>query len=187
MTARGGAAMNEHDLRVVKTKESIEAAFLELLRLKPLDRVTVVELAKLARIHKSTFYLHYFDIPDLYAQTLQKTLREPIAAASFFPAFFDAPESFLDDLGRMLTDNLGKIDLLMQDRNRDLFLDDVAALLRAKVYETVRIAKSTENDIRLDLIFTALLVCMPRYYEHRGEVNAQVAAMLRRFFPQVVC
>ena len=47
--------MNEQDKRVIKTKESIEKAFLELLGTKPLERVTVVELARAARIHKSTF------------------------------------------------------------------------------------------------------------------------------------
>ena len=68
--------MNEKDIRVVKTKESIEQALFQLLRTKPLDKVTVVELARTARIHKSTFYLHYLDIPDLYAKTLLRTLRK---------------------------------------------------------------------------------------------------------------
>ena len=67
--------MNERDMRVIKTKESIEKAFFDLLGTKPLDKVTVVELARAARIHKSTFYLHYLDIPDLYTKTLLRTLR----------------------------------------------------------------------------------------------------------------
>ena len=44
----GGATMNERDLRVIKTKESIEKAFLELLATKPMEKVTVVELARAA-------------------------------------------------------------------------------------------------------------------------------------------
>ena len=42
--------MNERDMRVIKTKESIEKALFELLAVKPLDKVTVVELARAARI-----------------------------------------------------------------------------------------------------------------------------------------
>ena len=38
--------MNERDIRVIKTKESIEKALFELLTVKPLDKVTVVELAR---------------------------------------------------------------------------------------------------------------------------------------------
>ena len=60
--------MNEQDKRVIKTRESIEKALFELMRTKSLEKITVVELARTARIHKSTFYLHYLDIPDLYTK-----------------------------------------------------------------------------------------------------------------------
>ena len=40
--------MNERDMRVIKTKESIKKALFELLAVKPLDKVTVVELAPAA-------------------------------------------------------------------------------------------------------------------------------------------
>ena len=53
------------DLRVVKTKRSIKAAFLELRRKKPIEKITVKELADLAMINKGTFYLHYQDIYNL--------------------------------------------------------------------------------------------------------------------------
>ena len=36
--------MNERDMRVIKTKESIEKAFFDLLGTKPLDKVTVAPL-----------------------------------------------------------------------------------------------------------------------------------------------
>ena len=38
--------MNERDMRVIKTRESIEKAFFDLLRAKPLEKVTVVELSR---------------------------------------------------------------------------------------------------------------------------------------------
>ena len=53
------------DLREQKTKKSIRNAFLELRAHKPLERITVKELAELAQISKATFYLHYQDIYDL--------------------------------------------------------------------------------------------------------------------------
>ena len=40
--------MNERDMRVIKTTESIEKALFELLAVKPPDKVTVVELARAA-------------------------------------------------------------------------------------------------------------------------------------------
>ena len=51
--------MRENDLRVIKTRESIEYAMMELLKKKWVSEITVTELSKLARISKGTFYLHY--------------------------------------------------------------------------------------------------------------------------------
>ena len=179
--------MNEQDKRVVKTRESIENAFFELLRTRPLDKVTVVELARAARIHKSTFYLHYLDIPDLYTKTLQETLREPLNTAFFFPDLFDAPERFMHELTRIILGNLPNVDLLMQEKNRYLVLDAVADMLREKVYETGRLERNRENDVKLDMLFGALLVCLPRYASLGDEVEAYAASVIRAFFPAGSC
>ncbi len=47
------------DRRQVKTQKAILQAFHELLREKPVDRITVRELAERANIGKSTFYAHF--------------------------------------------------------------------------------------------------------------------------------
>ncbi len=46
--------MNERDMRVIKTKESIEKALFELLAVKPLDKVTVVELPRRRSSHRAS-------------------------------------------------------------------------------------------------------------------------------------
>ena len=176
--------MNEQDKRVVKTKESIEEALFQLLRIKPLEKVTVVELARAARIHKSTFYLHYLDIPDLYTKTLQRTLRKPLNTADFFPDLFDAPERFMRDLIGIVMGNLPNVDLLMQEKNRYLVLDAVSDMLREKVYETGRIEKAPENDVKLDMLFGALLVCLPRYAAFREDLETYAASVIRALFPE---
>lgn len=53
------------DLRVERTKRNIKKAFLKLRAEKPLEKITVKELAELAYINKATFYCHYQDIYDL--------------------------------------------------------------------------------------------------------------------------
>ena len=56
------------DLRIIKTKRSIRNALFQLLSQKPLEQITVRELAQQAEINKGTFYLHYHDIYDLVHQ-----------------------------------------------------------------------------------------------------------------------
>ncbi|WP_042196421.1 TetR/AcrR family transcriptional regulator [Paenibacillus camerounensis] len=54
------------DRRSIKTKASIKQAFLTLLNTKAISKITVLEISELADIGRSTFYLHYQDIYDLY-------------------------------------------------------------------------------------------------------------------------
>ena len=47
------------DIRVKKTKRAIQKAFVALLREKPIEKITVKEIAERAEINKTTFYSHY--------------------------------------------------------------------------------------------------------------------------------
>ena len=46
------------DIRVKKTKRAIQKAFVALLREKPIEKITVKEIAERAEINKTTFYSH---------------------------------------------------------------------------------------------------------------------------------
>lgn len=61
--------MKNEDRRIRKTEDALLCALAELLNVKPLHKITVNELVRLADLHRSTFYTHYTDIYDLYHQT----------------------------------------------------------------------------------------------------------------------
>lgn len=54
------------DRRNIKTEELIKDIFLNLLKEKSLNKITVAEISRLANIGRGTFYLHYSDVYDLY-------------------------------------------------------------------------------------------------------------------------
>ena len=56
------------DLRVVKTIESIKAAFETLICEKDYEKSTVKELCDQARINKKTFYHYYEDLNALLSE-----------------------------------------------------------------------------------------------------------------------
>ena len=56
------------DRRVAKTKKAIKKVFLELLKDKNLNKISVAELSREADLGRGTFYLHYTDVYDLYNQ-----------------------------------------------------------------------------------------------------------------------
>lgn len=47
------------DLRIIKSKQAIEEAFLSLVEIKGYNNVTLTEVAKKARVNRNTIYLHY--------------------------------------------------------------------------------------------------------------------------------
>ena len=56
------------DARIRYTKEAIRNAFIELLRDKPLSKITVTAICELAEINRATFYKYYNDPFDLMSQ-----------------------------------------------------------------------------------------------------------------------
>ena len=63
------------DLRTRYTRQVITDAFLQLLRQKPMERITVKEVCALAQINRSTFYRQYKDCFDLMEQLEQRGLE----------------------------------------------------------------------------------------------------------------
>ncbi len=68
--------MEKMDLRVIKTRQAIEDAFLESLRETPFQAITVKQITKLAQVNRSTFYKHYLDKYDLKDQLVDRVLEE---------------------------------------------------------------------------------------------------------------
>ena len=175
--------MNETDLRVIKTKESIEQAFLSLLAKKPLQRISVVELARDARINKGTFYLHFTDIFDLYQKTIRRQIEAGFEHADYFTDFFDAPKRFCEKLTESFSSNLAVLDVLgKEESGAPTLMAQTLDLLRDKIYATGRIKPCPANDIKLDALFSALLVCKPRYErEHGDEMDRIMLSMISNF------
>ena len=60
-----GAPMNNQDVRVVKSKKAIRDALFAILAYKPINKITVKEIADEAGINRKTFYAHYDTIEDI--------------------------------------------------------------------------------------------------------------------------
>ncbi|MCR3760963.1 TetR/AcrR family transcriptional regulator [Clostridium felsineum] len=54
------------DRRFIKTEQAIRETFLNLLKEKSLNKITVSQISISANLGRGTFYLHYKDIYDLY-------------------------------------------------------------------------------------------------------------------------
>lgn len=75
---------NAVDVRVQRSRASLQQALFELTVEKGFSHVTVRDIAKRAKVNRSTFYRHYVDKYDLlnqYFDQLQKDVAEAAAQA----------------------------------------------------------------------------------------------------------
>ena len=159
------------DLRVTKTRRLIKATFLELVQAKPVQKITVTELAKRAEISKGTFYLHYLDIYDLYNQMVEETVAKIAGSFDPYPDLFSAPESFVrtflfsqvEPLGLSLS--TGERALLSAENIQfcsnypQCFMD----AFKEQIYQVGALARCEENDIKIDFLLTGMLSLVVKY------------------------
>lgn len=68
--------MEKEDLRVKKTKRSIEESFMTLFYHYNFEQITVKGITEEAEIGRKTFYLHYLDKYDLVDSIVKKAFTE---------------------------------------------------------------------------------------------------------------
>ncbi len=66
------------DPRVVRTRNMLKCALLELIGEKGYDSIRVQDIARRATLNRATFYLHYRDKDDLLNQSIEDILNELI-------------------------------------------------------------------------------------------------------------
>lgn len=64
------------DLRVIRTKESIRHALVELINEKGFDAITVKDITTRARMNRGTFYAHYQDKFDLMTRCEEEIMLD---------------------------------------------------------------------------------------------------------------
>lgn len=136
------------DLRIQKTRAAIKSAFLELRRKKPIEKITVTELAKLAEINKATFYLHYSDIYSLADEVIDDILSE----IQGLNKFFDDPRKYTAEMRRALLNSLSTLNSVFSGSRYSGFAEKIEERIKARLYAEFPNLKSRRNDIVLSFI-----------------------------------
>ena len=120
------------DIRVKKTRRAIQKAFIALLREKPIEKITVKEIAERAEINKTTFYSHYETLDALTAEMERQTVQLVCDNMGGAQQLLDAPEAFVQEMFASLqqaTDYLGVVPTsamnLFTQHLRDAILEQI--------------------------------------------------------------
>lgn len=84
----------------IRSRRLIREAFLELLRRKPYEKITVTDIVALADINRSTFYAHYPDVRGLVEELVREVIdkADSLAREMDIPGFLLDPTPFLTTL-----------------------------------------------------------------------------------------
>jgi len=63
------------DRRARKTRKAIQNAFMKLMLKKDISRITIKDISDMADINRSTFYLHYYDIYEVFEDIEKDTVH----------------------------------------------------------------------------------------------------------------
>lgn len=173
------------DLRVIKTRANIKAVFLELLKKKPPEKITVKELAEQALINKGTFYLHYQDIYALYADVIEDKIAAFCDAITFYDDFIPNPDTFARKFIQHLNHRQLAEDFpYIKPCNSKMPVASIMMReLKKRIYALNMLEPSTTNDIKLDAIFVMLFPIAFRYgQENKEETIAIIANIINSLF-----
>ena len=114
---RGLKMQKKTDRRVRKTKSQLRKGLAHLMKEKSIGEITVKELVDEVDINRSTFYLHYSDIPGLLSEIEDEMMEEMERAIREHPI----REHLTDDNEKELSTFYFIQDIFqVLDRNREL-------------------------------------------------------------------
>jgi len=94
------------DPRQARTFDTLRAAVIELASAKPIDEVSVTELARSAGVTRETFYRHHSSPVDLLAAVLGAELDELLATTAALPASTGGDRSVFEQPERALLEHV---------------------------------------------------------------------------------
>ena len=123
------------DKRVVKTKRAIHAAMTKLLAGKPIEEITVTELAEAAEINRKTFYNYYSSV-NMVAEEMEDGIvarfEETLRRLDFDTLLKD-PQTTFNTLARLITSDLDFYGSILTNRNQNSFLQKIISSLKERV------------------------------------------------------
>ena len=119
------------DRRVMYTKMFLKESLLELMREKPVDKITPTELCRKAQINRNTFYTHFYTARDVLEEIESEFSTQIIDSLSsrFSAENIDIPQ-MLNEICRMIYEKQDFCKILLSENGDVAFLESVITLCK---------------------------------------------------------
>ena len=148
--------MEKIDLRIIKTKNNLYNALLELMKEKSFEEIKVSDICSKALINRSTFYSHYEDKYELLEDCIQ-----------------DLKDSLSNELSKNTSINSTKEYYLEMIK---LFLNHIEEKRDSYLAIAINNRNSILTDILYDVINKDIINHLKDYYDKEKEVPLTIVA-----------
>ena len=150
------------DKRVMKTRRAIHSAMTSLLKVKPIEEITVTELSDAAEINRKTFYNYYSSVymvaeemEDEIVERFEETLR-----SIDFESLLQDPQTTFNTLARIIASDLDFYETILTNRNQVYFLQKIITSLKDRIMVIYFDKSSPESELQeymLEYIISGLV------------------------------
>lgn len=148
--------VHQIDSRVLKTEQAIKEAFMELVKEKGYNQVTVSDICKKSSINRNTFYLHYLDKDDLVGKMLKTAYSTMDNALKEYTITYKTSMRKISEIqirwgirNLLLFMELDKelYKTILQDESLNGYIDVMAKMLKKHIAELLDISNASGNMI----------------------------------------
>lgn len=132
----------------VRSRKLIKNALIDLLKEKPLDKITVTDIAGRAELNRGTFYAHYPDINSLI-QSLEEEIVQTLCDLLYAveePNPLDAPLPLFLQISEYLEENREIVLALMNSRTTSTFFVSLPELITRQLVASSGIEESRRKN-----------------------------------------
>lgn len=120
---------NKNDIRVIKTRSALNLAFNKLIEKKPFEKISVNEICELANVRRATFYKHFSDKYDFFAQYVG-ALRTKYDSKPSTTSYLEYPVDYYVDYAKKcieyIDDNFKTVLNMLGSNQRHLIVGIIA-------------------------------------------------------------
>lgn len=165
------------DLRVKRTRQNIINAFITLRASKPLEKITIKELAELSMINKATFYLHYQDIYHLSDTLENEVIHTAINDIPEFKDFLNDPYNTTKTLFRSFNSQGQLFKILFEGNRTSVFIEKFESLFKDLAFKAYPTLDNPEGNIYLSLLIQGIFHAYTSNRKYGEEIlNSTLAA-----------
>lgn len=137
----------------VRSRRMIRKAYMELLKEKDINKITVTDIITKADLNRSTFYAHYPDVRGVTEEIENEIIEKMLEILSHFryTNFFDNPTPLLLEISRFLESNRDFYSVLIKANGSEIFLKKLKDIFAKHMMSDSDIPESLKNTKMVSL------------------------------------